>query len=235
VTRSCALICGVLFACDGPRVGVLDDAGAAPPERDGSGAAEGPPDANEPAPTPQGFPTTLVLDDFEQAAANLRDQWFNGFGHSRVENGRVVCAELCLVPLIWNRAFGARQEVYATLANFEAADALTISLIVWSEAPTLEGTEDSLLVTYLPGYGEIILQALVNSGTESGGALDATFEPGDQFGARAHPSGDIEVFRNGGALGILNVDYPHREGRIGVVGHTPNSGLALDDFGGGEW
>jgi hypothetical protein len=68
-----------------------------------------------------------------------------------------------------------------------------------------------------------------------GGSIPVTFVNGDQFGAQATASGNVEVFRNGILLGTRSVtSWPFYSGG-GYIGIFPiaTSNTLIDNFGGG--
>lgn len=177
---------------------------------------------------PAGFPATELLDDFEKPEV-FADEWFGSVQNFSVENGVLTCVE-CPHAALHEQELGADQEVYVTLAGFEA-NAAEINLILLAQNEICELVE----VLYSPAEQVLEVNTCYFGIWELHGSTQAMLAAGDRFGARLHADGTVQVFVNdeerlSASVGALEND----DGYIGVSGNTPGP-IAFDDFGGGDW
>jgi len=138
--------------------------------------------------------------------------------------------------IFWNAAsFGANQEAYITLTSVNTS-ATEIDLLLKSQSSStysngvLEVWYDPVnhrvqVWTYAPSQGWVL----------HGGDIPVTFVSGDQFGARATATGQVQVYRNGVLVGTGDVSgwpFAASGGYIGLWYIGPNN-ETMDNFGGG--
>lgn len=180
-----------------------------------------------------GFPTTIVLDDFDRADGAPGAPW-------AADGGAVAIADSALARgasdggLVWDGAtFGADQEAHVVLGALGAAGTHVLRLKLQGTGPSAAHVEvrhdaaaQSVSVrTYEPGTGWV----------SRGGPWAAPFAAGERLGARARANGLVEVFRGAARVGTASLagwPFASAGGRIGLAleGTTVSR---LDDFGGG--
>jgi hypothetical protein len=185
---------------------------------------------------PGGFPTTPVLDDFNQDAPELGADWDGATHLYQVDSGALHCpAEYCQATFFYER-FGVAQEVFATLVSFSDYSP-EINLVLKAQG---ELDCDLMEILYAPDTQEILLEACWDGSWRTLGKVAIRVEPGAQLGARVLAEGLVEIYRNGELVETIDAsDYPFidLEGYIGVngivrPGEAPN---IWDDFGGGTF
>ncbi len=184
-----------------------------------------------------GFPITFVRDNFDRANGTIGTSWSGYASAFRIASNQLdVNATGWNTSILWQGStYGADQEVYVTFAQVDTRSNEQ-SLILKSQSST--GTTAGLIYVLYDGSSRNI-QVWTYHPTQNwvqyGAAIPVTFTTGDQFGARAHPDGTVEVYRNGTLLGTRSVTswpYYASGGYIGLwMVNAPNA--LLDNFGGG--
>jgi RHS repeat-associated protein len=184
------------------------------------------------------FPTTGILDNFNRANGSIGSNWSgNTAGYSISSNQLQVKTNNPNLDMYWNQtSFGPNQEVYFT---FTATNATATDQDLILKAQSASGWGAGFIEVWYDAAGQ---RAQVwtfdqnQSWVQHGGDIPLSFAVGDQFGARALASGDVEVYKNGQLMGVRNVGtWPNYAagGYIGVwFGNAKN--VLLDNFGGGN-
>lgn len=220
---SCAEIVGADFNDLEPLPGA-GGAGGASPEEPGGAAG------SAPSVETLAFPSTQVLDDFEDERT-LRKNWDTVGASFSVSDGELVCTS-CSVGVLWNQQrFDERQEVHARVR--------AIGSDAWEYNHILRAQDvDCDLIEALYSHQERNVRVAycidgVWNNTES---VSLTLAAGDHFGARIDASDRVSILVNGSLVETFEiVGFGHRSGRIGVNGIQSKSRNAYDDFGGGNW
>jgi hypothetical protein len=180
------------------------------------------------------FPSTPVLDDFARENGVLGADWRGALEEFTVRDEQLIDQTDEGQPVVWNKRFGANQEVFAKLASF-ADEAREINLVLKSQEP---GNACELLeVMYLPNREQIGLDMCADGKWSSLEPVSAALKPGDQLGARAMANGEVRVYRNGELFTTFDASgFPYRTGGyIGVNALSiPENPATWDDFGGGN-
>ena len=178
------------------------------------------------------FPTTGIVDPFDQVDGPLAPTWVGATTSYTVTNQQlVVNAD---GPIYQDTVFGSDQEVYITLDTINPA-ADEIDLLLKGQGT---GACDVLEVWYQPARGTAQVWTCQGAGVwvQHGPDIPVTLAAGDQFGARATADGVVEIYRNGLLIDqvIIDASWPYRGsgGRIGLW-TIRAVGTTLDDFGGG--
>ncbi len=196
------------------------------------------------------FPQAIVLDDFNRSpSSNLGPNWgtpSNGyriFGNTleaRTNAGNNPPTGM----LAWAAStFGANQEAYFTFTAISTAASASEQGL----ALKLSSSNQYIRVVYNRNASQV---RIVTSDPTNGLVTQATFNgisfnPGDQFGARALQDGTVSVYQNGSPIGSANVTsgptpWPaalaQGGGQIGVRfnGTTNANSSRVDNFGGGD-
>lgn len=193
---------------------------------------------NTPTPTPTtsaGFPGTAVLDTFNRANGGI------GAGWSGMPSGYAITANQLDVgfggDIFWNGAsFGSSQEVFVTLVNIDPGSS-EIDLLL--KAQSSQTWNNGLIeVWYEPSTQKIQVWTYDNSQgwVQRGADIPVTMVNGDQFGARATATGQVQVYRNGVLLATRDISTWQFASSGGYIGlWMINSGSTLlDQFGGGN-
>lgn len=177
-------------------------------------------------------PTTAVLDDFNRSNGPLGAAWGGELSGLTISAQRVA-SSCCASVALWNAAFGADQEAFATLAVGDpgAAVDLVLKAQAGADPPRARVRYESAaaqvhVATFDPEQGWV----------ERTSPIAATFAAGQRFGARAYSNGVIEVWRDSTRLAsVFPGDWPYAAagGRIGF-GLVGASDARLDDVGGGN-
>jgi hypothetical protein len=138
--------------------------------------------------------------------------------------------------LYWAAAsYGSSQEVFVTFVTVDPA-ASEINLLLKSQANTTH-TAGVIEVWYDPiGRRVQVWTAAPSQGwVQRGADIPVTLVNGDQLGARAMASGQVQVYRNGTLLGTRDTSawpFNAQGGYLGLWFEQATNSL-LDDFGGG--
>ncbi|MCB0105164.1 MAG: hypothetical protein KDE53_04635, partial [Caldilineaceae bacterium] len=195
------------------------------------------------------IPFTTALDTFNQRNGALAPAWG---GDINVNQFRVVRRSLAQSRAvdggtIWWAAqnFDANQDAFMTLNIIKRSTRRTTKyqgLLLKFKGDTITSPEASMIVVrYATTTGvEILTQAPGQPLVLQGVLADVTFQNGDQLGARALADGSVLVFKNGTAVGGVNVasgpnpwPYSAQGGRIGVT-YNYRAGR-FDNFGGNNY
>src|SRR5206468_1895988 len=146
---------------------------------------------------------TAVLDDFNRANGALSGSWTGQTSGLAISNNQLVQTVSGWNTIAWNATtFGPDQEAYVTLA------AITATAPEHDLLLKMQGTNASspqIEVRYDRTVNKVYVSTLSSSGWTTYGNIAQTFSPGDQFGARASSSGNVDVFRNGTKIGSVSV------------------------------
>jgi len=139
--------------------------------------------------------------------------------------------------IFWNGAsFGSSQEVFVTLVNIDPGSS-EIDLLL--KAQSSQTWNNGLIeVWYEPSTQKIQVWTYDNSQgwVQRGADIPVTMVNGDQFGARATATGQVQVYRNGVLLATRDISTWQFASSGGYIGlWMINSGSTLlDQFGGGN-
>jgi hypothetical protein len=131
--------------------------------------------------------------------------------------------------------FGPNQEAFVTL-NSIAVSPQEHDLLLKVQGTTWSSGCIEVWYDKLASRVSVWTYALGQDWQSRGTIQPVTFNPGDQFGARALANGSVQVFRNGQPIGSVSVaawPFAANGGRIGMwlVGAA---GSVLDNYGGGN-
>jgi hypothetical protein len=177
------------------------------------------------------FPKTALLDDFDREDGAPGQSWIGALDRFEIDEQTLVDKGSSGAPLVWKEAFGADQEVFATLHDFDAEQA-EINLLMKVQDP-FSGC-DLMEVLYEPAQGEVEVQFCHGNVWIYAGTAGFALRPGDVLGARSYSDGTTKVYVNGEV--VLTVDastfqYHAVGGQIGV---NSLGDSYYDDFGGGD-
>ena len=179
------------------------------------------------------FPATPVLDNFNSGNAMLGTSWVGATDSFAIKEQHLVDSAGKGQPLFWGTAFGANQEVFATLTSFHGTTS-EINLIL--KAQQVNNPCELIEVMYHPDRNEVGVDLCSGGDWTSLPVFAVTLLAGDQFGARITAAGKIAVYRNGTLLTTFNAAaFPQQTGGyIGVnsAGSSENPAM-WDNFGGG--
>jgi hypothetical protein len=179
------------------------------------------------------FPVTRILDNFAREGPSLGTNWVGEVNAYEIVGQTLQCAGGYCPATFWYQAFGASQEVFATLTGFsESASEINLVLLAQGD-PDCELIE----VLYAPDRQIVTIEACWDGQWTSLGTVDVFFEHGDQLGGRLLSDGFVYVYKNGVLAGSVDANrYPYigMSGRIGVNAVSdPDIPDVWDDFGGG--
>ena len=157
------------------------------------------------AAAPVGFPSTGVLDSFDRVDGPMGANWGgNTSGYSIAGNRLDVGVS---EDIYWNvSSAGADQEAYVTLSVVDP-NAGEIGLVLRGQSAN--AADPGLVdVVYRPATGQVEVWTYTDTKgwVKAGDDIPVGFANGDQFGARATASGQVEVYRNGTLLGTHGLD-----------------------------
>ncbi len=182
------------------------------------------------------FPSTAVLDNFNRANGPIGGQWVD-------DNATLVIQDSTMrqtngsATTVWNGAtFGSDQEAYITLRTVTPTATETDLML---KVQGLTWAAGHIEVRCDPQASTVVVSTYDPSGgwQQRGVLTGITLVAGDQFGARARPSGVVEVFVNGASRGqVSTAGWPFNGsgGRLGLT-ITGATSTQFDDFGGGNW
>ena len=183
-----------------------------------------------------GFPTTSMLDNFNRANGAIGSSWTgqNDSSFTISSNQLAINSSGLDSFAAWSPAsFGADQEAYVTLTQLSASG-LEQGLLL----KTAADASAALKVVYVASANVVRVFTFTSAQgwAQRGLDISVTFNNGDQFGARAKSSGDVEVYRNGSLLGTVSVTAwtPYSGGGYIGLWYANTSGAIVDDFGGGN-
>jgi hypothetical protein len=211
----------------------------------GSGGAGGSTSSSGGSTGDPAFPATAILDDFNRPDGPPGDPW------KQTEDGSygIVAQQLtALVPnpqsILWDNAFGPRQEAFVTLNQFVPED-VELELILRNQGHPSEC--ESVVASYMvasyntfSGFPHAISLAYCVNGDWHGlgDPLEITLTPGDQLGFRGYADGTLKVYVNGEEKGTWD-GTPWAEGtsggRIGIFASGLSDPPMFEDFGGGDF
>ena len=180
-----------------------------------------------------GFPSTNLLDMFNRSNGPIGANWSgNTSGYAIVSNQLDVGTT---PDIYWNSAaFGQDQEAYLTLTTVDT-NGSEIGLILKSQSNTSVSSMIEVVYNPVPHVIQVWTYSSSQNWQARGASIPVTLVNGDQFGARATASGNVEVYRNGTLLGTRSVTaWPSYAGS-GYIGIFPMaaSNTVIDNFGGG--
>lgn len=179
------------------------------------------------------FPATNILDNFNRADGSLGSNWLGLTGAYRIVTNRahVNTGE----DIYWSASFDANQEVFVRLITIDQSTG-EIDLLLKAQGTYY--TSGLLLIYYDPaGQRAQVLSYSPSQGWQQYGSdIPLALVNGDQFGARATSSGQVQVYRNSQLVATRDTRtwaFTANGGRIGLwfVNGTNN---VIDDFGGGN-
>jgi predicted outer membrane repeat protein len=178
------------------------------------------------------FPTTIVLDDFDQRDGPLGRAWQpRRLRFFDVEGGQLHVNAGGLT--LWSRAFGAAQEAYVTFAAHDSGSGRQGLLLKVQKIPR----RGAIAVTYFAPQKKVVIETFLprRGWSELARSGVVEIDSGDQLGARVWPDGGLEVFINGSLVLTARAEafFDGRGGRIGLILEQAG-GAVLDDFGGGN-
>jgi uncharacterized repeat protein (TIGR01451 family) len=193
------------------------------------------------------LPALTVLDTFNRANAttlNNGTNWSQNTNAIRV-NGNTAFANNVLGTAYWNNptaGFGIRQAAAFTFANAPvAATGLNPppSLVLKATGGSASTPVNYIRVSYQGGNVTVATTALAGLLFQTRGTLAATFAVNDVLTAVADGSGNVFVFKNSTAIGVVSIPISGTGsfaaaldvGRIGI--HLPNT-QRIDNFAGGN-
>jgi len=181
-----------------------------------------------------GFPSTIVLDNFNRANGAPGKNWAGATaGYSIVSNRLDVGTGSAL---FWKVAsFGTSQEAFVTLTAIDTAGSELDLLLKSQSSTTWSSGVIKVLYDPIAQNVQVWTYSSTQGWVQRGTNIPVTFVNGDQLGARAKSNGMVEIYRNGVLLGLRDANgwtYSANGGYIGLW--FVNAGNALlDDFGGG--
>lgn len=186
------------------------------------------------ATTGAGFPTTVILDDFERPDGPLAGAWVGSTSGLRIVGGALTQTSTSSYAIWDGRVLAPDQEVYA---RFDAVtDSAEHSLLLKVQGRTWQ--DGTIQVNYHTKYrGAIVLTYDRASGWKRiGGPYLMNLGPGDRLGGRAFANGVVEVYRNATRVGSTNVGtwpFAAAGGRAGMI-LTRATATRMAEFGGGD-
>ena len=181
------------------------------------------------------FPTTPVVDSFNRPDGPVGGGWTGDVGGVAIADSALAIladAPTIIAPTVYS---SATQEAYVRLKAITPT-ALEHNLMLKVQGP--QWSDGQIEVAWQAGPGQVLVYTYtpVVGWEQRGGPFPVTFQPGDQFGARAYPNGGVEVYRNGTRVATASVagwPFAAAGGRIGMSWWTATRSVA-DDFGGGD-
>jgi hypothetical protein len=189
--------------------------------------------------------TTPILDDFNRPNGNLGNNWLGEKSGYRVrdQQGRVFNGG----AIYWRGAnasasiYGVNQEAYVTLTRL-ATDTVEQNLLLKVQGSRTNPNWGNgvILVNYDVTSNSVVVATFLLStlSWKNYDAIPATFQDGDQLGARVLATGEVLIFKNNQLIGTITLDaqdqafFNSRGGRIGLW-YLDASNARFDDFGGG--
>jgi hypothetical protein len=185
------------------------------------------------------FPSTSVLDDFNRADGALGANWPGDIKDTHVlpviaSNQMVPVGTTGYAQAYWADVFDADQEVFVKLAA-RAGSTKDMSLALRLTNPGASPTCYFVGIANLSAASNIELYVFVNGtpGAPAVIASNVSWADGDIFGVRIVGS-TITVYKNGEVLNSIEDATISGDGYIGIeIGNS--AGVALEDFGGGDY
>ncbi len=182
------------------------------------------------------FPSTAVLDNFNRANGPIGGSWVDD-NSTLVIQGNTMRQTGGSATTVWSGAqFGSDQEAYITLLAVTPGAAETDLML---KVQGLTWAAGHIEVRYEPGASRVVVSTYhpVQGWQQRGVINGVTLVAGDQFGARARPSGVVDVYVNGVARGqVATTNWPFN-GSGGYLGLTITGATStiFENFGGGNW
>ncbi|HEY5958852.1 MAG TPA: hypothetical protein VIV60_19960, partial [Polyangiaceae bacterium] len=185
------------------------------------------------------FPSTstTVLDDFSRGAldASWTSNTLDATAHYQLASGQLSTTAGLEDAIFWDSAFGANEEVSATLVSYDE-NLYSACLLLKSERHDLQGFV--IAVSYAASFnGSQYLDISVENGgwTRAASRTDVEVGFGDNFGARAFSNGCVEVFVNGkfvlgsdlSQIGLATTAYKKSSGYVGIANVLGGQVLAV--------
>ena len=183
-----------------------------------------------------GFPTTPVLDRFNRANGALGPNWTDQMAQLSILSNAVGQTSNTWNDAIWDSvAYGPTQEAYYTF------NAITTSSPEHDLMLKVQGTTWTtglIEIHYDAQNHAVVVNTYDSPNSWRGWATipNVTFAAADVFGARAYPSGAVEVYKNGTLIGNADVSvwpFHSNGGYIGIEMALATS-TRIDNFGGGN-
>jgi PKD repeat protein len=185
---------------------------------------------------PANFPATPIVDSFNRANGPLNLSWTGDYASASISANQFKPTTSAYLATVWNAvAFGPDQEAYVKITAL-AASSPRQGLLLKVQGPAV--TSGAIEVRYDASSKQKKIYVATyqpGAGWQSRGSFSATLVVNDVLGARAKANGDVVVYRNGTAIGTVNVaawSFATGGGRIGITLENAASSL-LDNFGGG--
>jgi glucose/arabinose dehydrogenase len=182
------------------------------------------------------FPTTPVLDRFNRANGGLGPNWTDQLNQLAIISNAVGQTSNTWNDAVWDSAaYGPTQEAYYTF------NAVTTSSPEHDLMLKLQGTTWTaglVEIHYDASQHNVVVNTYDTPNSWRGWATipNVTFVAGDQFGARAYPSGAVEIYKNATLIGTADVSgwpFHANGGYIGIEMALATS-TRIDNFGGGD-
>jgi hypothetical protein len=178
------------------------------------------------------FPRTSVLDNFNRTNGTIGSNWTGLTAGYAITNNQLDVNNG--EDIYWNAAFGANQEVFATLTTIDLA-ATEIDLILKGQGTYYTSGLSMVYYDAIGHRAQVWTYASAQGWIQRGADILLTLNNGDQFGARATASGALEIYRNGVLVATRDISgwtFSSSGGRIGLWFINAGANL-VDDFGGG--
>ena len=182
------------------------------------------------------FPTTPSLDAFLEPEPEFDQEWQTSPSGIVLREGRLEAGQPGAWALRDSLLASGLQEAHARLFSLPTTGAIGLLLKAQGTDPA-EGAirvlferADSLarVQTIVPGNGWVTRATLAAPGLEAGVTI----------GARALPSGEVQLFENGSEIGRVSAGpwpWHAKGGRVGLAFEgTPDDTTGVDEFGGGN-
>lgn len=184
------------------------------------------------------FPVTATLDNFNRADGSVGANW-QGLTDTRFY--RIAANALDVQqggPLVWKNAFGSNQEAFITLSTIDGRSP-SQGLLLKAQTGSIP-TAGTIAVAY-DAVAKVVRVSTLRLGNLTWTLYPSqavTFANGDQLGARALATGNIQLYKNGALMTTITLNtadqnfFNSKGGQIGVwTIAAPNA--ILDNFGGG--
>ena len=188
-----------------------------------------------------GFPGAGVLDNFNRANGGLGQNWVGTTGGYAIRSQRLKV--LAGGPILWrgpNSVYGVNQEAFVTLVNVDTNGREQDLLLKVQGGSAPDWGKGAIEVLYDARAGAVRVETfrLRSPAWTIYANIPVVFNNGDQLGARALATGQVEIYKNGVLIGTVTLNaadqafFNNRGGRIGLWFIDARNSV-LDDFGGG--
>jgi PKD repeat protein len=181
-----------------------------------------------------GFPATAVLDNFNRPDGPLGGQWVGDTEGVVISGGAFAPAASGYETPVFQTFFGPTQEAHVRILGLTVG-APQQGLVLKAQSTHAEAAK--IEIRYEQILNDVVVSTHIpGEGWQEQGVLPLPLAPFDVLGARAHPDGSVDVYRNGILAGTISVATWPFAGQGGYIGLQVVGGLAtrFDDFGGGS-